>query len=137
MVRIVHVHIVDKDGFLKGNIESNPDEVDLVFKSSPAYAEVLKQVRIELKRMYPNDVFELEERHNVGFGLHIHRKTMHIHSEQHWVVYKKTVVESLDKALGLFSTKKVDASLHLDLNRLASPFDSRSLLPMMIGEEIP
>ena len=41
----VYVHHVDKDAFLKGNIESDPDEFDMVFDSSPSYAELLQQVR--------------------------------------------------------------------------------------------
>jgi hypothetical protein len=40
MARIVHVHHVDKDSFLKGNIDPDPDEVDLVFERSPNYAGV-------------------------------------------------------------------------------------------------
>ncbi|KAE8773883.1 hypothetical protein D1007_53808 [Hordeum vulgare] len=46
---------------------------------------------------------------------------MHVNSEQRWVAYKETGVESLDRALELFSTKKVDANLHLNLNPVASP----------------
>ena len=34
MARIVHVHHVDKDAFLKGNIEPDPDELYLVFERS-------------------------------------------------------------------------------------------------------
>lgn len=41
MKRIVHVHHVDKDAFLKGNIEPDPEELDLVFDRSPNYAEVV------------------------------------------------------------------------------------------------
>jgi hypothetical protein len=46
MARIVHVHHVDKEAYLKGNIEPDPDELDLVFERTPMYAEVLEQVRI-------------------------------------------------------------------------------------------
>ena len=42
-------------------------------------------------------------------------------SEQCWIAYKETVAESLDKALELFASKKVESSLHLDLNRKPSP----------------
>ena len=119
MARIVHVHHMDKDVFLKGNIEPDPDELDLVFDSSPSYAEVLEQVRIELHWNEPSDIVEFEGRHNVGFGMHIRRKTMRINSEQHWIVYKETVLELQDKALELFATKKVDGNLHVDLNRCA------------------
>ena len=130
MARIVHVHHVDKDAFLKGNIEPDPDELDIVFERSPTYAEVLEQVRIELKRLDPCDVVELEGRHNMGFGVHIRWKTMRIISEARWLAYKEVVAESLDKALELFATKKVDSSLPLDLNRRASPLDSRSPPPV-------
>ena len=130
MARIVHVHHVDKDAFLKGNIELDPDEIDLVFESSPNYAEVLEQVRIELHWNEPSDIVELEGRHNVEFGMHIRWKTMRINSEPRWIVYKETVLESQDKALELFATKKVDGNLHLDLNRCASPFVARSPPPM-------
>ena len=99
MERIVHLHHVDKDAFLKGNIEPDPDEHDLVFDRSPNYAEVLKQVRIVLHWNEPCDVVELEGRHNVGFGMHIRWKTMCINSEQRWIAYKETVLESQDKAL--------------------------------------
>jgi hypothetical protein len=70
MVRIVHIHHVDKEAYLKGNIEPDPDELDLVFERTLTYAEVLEQVRIELKWMDPSDVVELEGRHNTGFGMH-------------------------------------------------------------------
>uniref|UniRef100_A0ACD5X442 Uncharacterized protein n=1 Tax=Avena sativa TaxID=4498 RepID=A0ACD5X442_AVESA len=129
MTRIVHVHHVDKDVFLKGNIEPDPNELDMVFERSPTYTEVLKQVRIELKWMDPSDIVELEGRHNVSLEIHIRWKTMRISSEARWVAYKEVVTESLDKALELFATKKVDSSLPLDLNRCASPLDSRSPPP--------
>jgi hypothetical protein len=53
MTRIVHVHHVDKDKYLNGNIEPNPDDLDLLFERSSTYAEVLEQVRIELDWMDP------------------------------------------------------------------------------------
>ena len=120
------VHHGDKDAFLKGNIEPDPDELDMVFDSSPSYAELLQQVRKDLNWMDPSDIIELEGRHNVGFGMHIRWKTMRVNSEQRWVAYKETVAESLDKALELFATKKVDSSLHLDLNRNPSPLVASS-----------
>ena len=46
---------------------------------------------------------------------------MRVNSEQCWVAYKETVAESLDKALELFSSKKVESTLNLDLNRNPSP----------------
>jgi hypothetical protein len=39
---------------------------------------------------------------------------------------KEVVDESLDKALELFATKKVDSTFHLYLNQLASPLNGRS-----------
>jgi hypothetical protein len=39
------------------------------------------------------------------------------------------VAESLNKALELFATKKVDGTLHLDLNRSASRVDARNPPP--------
>ena len=82
MERIVHVHHVDKDAFFEGNIEPDPEEVDLVFDRSPSYVEVVAQVRIDLNWNEPNDGVELKGRHNVGFGMHIRWKTMSINSEQ-------------------------------------------------------
>ena len=35
----VYVHHVDKEAFLKGNVEPDPDELDMVFESSPSYAQ--------------------------------------------------------------------------------------------------
>ena len=128
------VHHGDKDAFLKGNIEPDPDELDMVFDSSPSYAELLQQVRKDLNWMDPSDIIELEGRHNVGFGMHIRWKTMRVNSEQRWVAYKETVAESLDKALELFATKKVDSSLHLDLNRNPSPLVASSPPPLKRDE---
>jgi hypothetical protein len=135
MARIVHVHRVDKDDFLKGNIEQDPNELDLVFDRSPNYAEVLEQVRIDLNWNNPSDVFEIEGRYNVGFEMHIRWKTIRISSEQCWTVYKETVIESQDKALELFATKTVDANLQLNLNRRATPIDFRSPRPMNQEED--
>jgi hypothetical protein len=55
---------------------------------------------------------------------------MCINPEQLWVAYTEMVAESEDKALELFATKKVDATLHFELNQHASPFDARNLPPM-------
>ena len=65
------VHHGDKDAFLKGNIEPDPDEHDMVFDSGPSYAKLLQQVRKDLNWMDPSDIVELEGRHNVSFGMHI------------------------------------------------------------------
>ena len=62
----VYVHHVDKDAFLKGIIEPDPDELDMVFESSPCYDGVLEQVRKDLNWMDPSDIVGLEGRHNVG-----------------------------------------------------------------------
>jgi hypothetical protein len=48
-----------KDTFLKGNIEPNPDKFGLVFQSSPNFAEVLEQVKIDMHCNEPNNVIEL------------------------------------------------------------------------------
>ncbi|KAK1647278.1 hypothetical protein QYE76_065083 [Lolium multiflorum] len=115
--------------FLEGNLELDPEEVDLVFDLSPSFAEVVAQVRVELNWNEPNDDVELEGRHNVGFVMHTRWKTMRINSEQRWSVYKETVAESQDKALELFATKTVDARIELDLNRPSSPVQERSPPP--------
>ena len=44
----VYVNHVDKEAFVKGNVEPDPDELDMVFESSPSYAELLDQVRKDL-----------------------------------------------------------------------------------------
>jgi hypothetical protein len=79
--------------------------------------------------MDPSDVVELEGRHNAGFGMHFHWKIMCINSEQRWGAYKEVVAKSLDKALELFAIKKVDGTLHLDLNWSASRVDARNPPP--------
>jgi hypothetical protein len=59
MARIVHVHHVDKDAFMKGNIEPDPDELEVLFECSPTYVKVLEQVRIELNWMDTSDIVDL------------------------------------------------------------------------------
>ncbi|KAE8810368.1 hypothetical protein D1007_12954 [Hordeum vulgare] len=54
----VYVHHMDKDAFLKGNIDPDPDELDMVFDLCPSYAELLEQVRKDLNWMDPSDVVE-------------------------------------------------------------------------------
>jgi hypothetical protein len=81
MARIVHVHHVDTDAFLKGNIEPDPEEVDLVFGCSPNYAEVLEQVSIDLNWIDRSYVVDLEGRHIAGFKMHVCWKIMRINSE--------------------------------------------------------
>ncbi|KAE8773598.1 hypothetical protein D1007_54115 [Hordeum vulgare] len=129
----VYVHHVDKDAFLKGNIDPDPDELDMVFDFCPSYAELLEQVQKDLNWMDPSDVVEFDGRHNVGFGMHICWKSMRVNSEQRWLAYKETVDESLDKALELFAIKINVPNLYLDVNRVASPIGEAS--PPRINEE--
>ncbi|KAE8776086.1 hypothetical protein D1007_51308 [Hordeum vulgare] len=128
----VYVHHVDKDAFLKGNIDPDPDELDMVFDLCPSYGELLEQVRKDLNWMDPSDVVEFAGRHNVGFGMHIRWKTMRVNSEQRWLAYKDTVDESLDKALELFAMKTNVPNL-LDLKRVASSIVEA--IPATINEE--
>jgi hypothetical protein len=44
MARIIHVHHVDKEAYLKGNMDPDPDELDLLFERSPAYARSWKKL---------------------------------------------------------------------------------------------
>ena len=119
MEKMVSVHHVDKEAFLKGNVEHDSEEKVVVFGHSPSYAEVVERVRIALNWTDPNDVLSLEGRHNVGFGMHIRWKIMPLNSELCWSAYKETVAASQDKALELFATKT------FDLNRCASEHDVR------------
>ncbi|KAE8811298.1 putative clathrin assembly protein [Hordeum vulgare] len=128
----VYIHHVDKDAFLKGNIDPDPDELDMVFDLCPSYAELLEQVRKDLNWMDPSDVVEFAGRHNVGFRMHIRWKTMRVNSEQRWLAYKDTVAESLDKALELFAMKTNVPNL-LDLNRVSSSIVEA--IPATINEE--
>ena len=57
---------------MNGNVEQDTDELDMVFESSPSYADVLEQVRKDLNWMDQSNVVEFDGRHNVGFGMHIH-----------------------------------------------------------------
>ena len=72
---------MNKDAFLKGNVDTDLDEHALVFEASPNYVEVLEQVRKELNWMDQSDIVVLEGRHNVGFGHHVRWKTMELNSE--------------------------------------------------------
>ncbi|KAE8782190.1 hypothetical protein D1007_44478 [Hordeum vulgare] len=128
----VYVHHVDKDAFLKGNIDPDPDELDMVFDLCPSYGELLEQVRKDLNWMDPSDVVEFDGRHNVGFGMHIRWKTMRVNSGQRWLAYKDTMAKSLDKALELFAIKTNVPNL-LDLNRVSSPIVEA--IPAPINEE--
>ena len=113
MERLVSVHHVDKEAFLKGNIDHDPEEIVVLFDRSPNYVELVEKVRIALNWKDPNDLVQLEGRHNVGFGMHTRWKTMPLNSESCWSVYKEMVSGSQDKALELFVTKKVDSRVHL------------------------
>ena len=81
MERLVSVHYVDKEAFLKGNVEHDPDEIVVVFDRSPNYVEVVEKIRIALEWTYPNYLVELEGRHNVDFGMHSCWQTMPLNSE--------------------------------------------------------
>ncbi|KAE8769123.1 hypothetical protein D1007_59333 [Hordeum vulgare] len=129
----VYVHHVDKDAFLKCNIDPDPDELDMLFECCTSYAELLEQVRKDLNWMDPSDVIEFDGRRNVGFGMQNRWKTTRVNSKQRWLAYKEKVAESLDKALELFATEKVDGNLHLDLNRVASLIIDGS--PPRVNEE--
>jgi hypothetical protein len=108
MARIANVHHIDKASYLKGNVDCvDPDEVVMVFATSPTYAEVLERVMMDLKWMEPSDVCELVGRYNVGFGHHNVLKVMHVDSELNWTAYKEIVAASQDKSLELFATKLV------------------------------
>jgi hypothetical protein len=121
MARIVSIHHVDKEAFVKGNIDDDLEEVVLVFEHTPTYAEMVAKVRDKLKWLDPSDVVEMDGRHNVGFRMHNRWKTIPLNSEERWVAYKEVVAESHVKALELFDTKKVNCRLQIDLNRHASP----------------
>ena len=126
MARIVNVHHVDYPSFEKGDAEyGDPEELVLVFGTSPSLVEVVEEVRRKLKWMDESDVVELVGRYNVGFG-HIRWKTMSLNSELHWEAYKESVLASEVKSLELFARKKVGARLHIDLNRRASPSQASS-----------
>ena len=53
----VYVPHVDREAFLKGNVETDPNELDMVFESSPSYAELL-EVRNDLNWMDPSNIVE-------------------------------------------------------------------------------
>ena len=89
------------------SVETDPDELDMVFESSPSYAELLKQVRKDLNWMDPSDVVEFEGRHNVGLGMHIRWKTMRVNSEQRWVAYKETVESTLTRLLSYLPPRRL------------------------------
>ena len=94
MAKIVNVHHVDYPSFEKGDAEyGDPEELVLVFGTSPSLVEVVEEVRRKLKWMDESDVVELVGRYNVGFG-HIRWKTMSLNSELHWQAYKESVLAS-------------------------------------------
>jgi hypothetical protein len=61
MARIVSVHFVDKEAFLKGNLDGDPDVVVMVFDHSPTYAEVADKVREQLKWNDPTYLVKLDK----------------------------------------------------------------------------
>ena len=58
MERLVSVHHVDKEAFLKGNIDHDLEEIVVLFDRSPNYVELVEKVRIALNWKDPNDVVE-------------------------------------------------------------------------------
>jgi hypothetical protein len=107
---------------LKGNVECvDPEEVFMVFITSPTYADVVERIRFDLKWMEPSAACELIGRYNAGFGHHNRLKIMLVDSELNWSAYKEIVAGSQDKSLGVFVTRKFVARLSIDLNRHASP----------------
>ena len=69
---------MDKEAFLKGNVEHDPEDKVVVFDRSPNYVEVVAKVRIALNWTEVNDIVCLERRHNIGFGPHSRWKIMPI-----------------------------------------------------------
>ena len=119
--RIVNVHHVDFVGFSKGDIDyRDPEEIVMVFDCSPTFVDVVGKVRSELNWMDTNDVVVLQGRYNVGYDHYIRWKIMPIDSENRWEAYKAVVLDSQDKLLELFATRKVDPRRHIDLNVVAS-----------------
>ena len=125
--RIVNVHHVDFVGFTKGDIDyRDPEEIVMVFETSPTFVDVVDKVRSELNWTDKDDKVELQGRYNVGYDHYIRWKIMPIDSENRWEAYKAVVLDSQDKSLELFATRKVDPRRHLDLNVVASERPSPS-----------
>jgi hypothetical protein len=59
MARIVNVHHIDKASYLKSNVDSvDPNEVVMVFATSPTFAEVIERVMMDLRlvRRMPRNI---------------------------------------------------------------------------------
>ena len=81
--RIVNVHHVDFTGFSKGDIDyRDPDEIVMVFETSPSFGDVVDKVRSELNWRDKNDVVELQGRYNVSHGHYVRWKMMPVDSER-------------------------------------------------------
>ena len=125
MSRIVNVHHVDFAAFMKGDVDYvDPEEIVMVFESSPSFADVMEKVRSELNWMEKSDVVELKGRYNVGFDHYIRWKMMPLDNENRWQAYKEVVLNSQDKSLELFARRKVRDRGHIDLNQQASASDT-------------
>jgi len=115
--RIVNVHHENFAGFSKGDIDyRDPNEVVMVFDTSPSFGDVVEKVRSELNWRDKNDVVDLQGRYNVSHGHYVRWKMMPVDSESRWEAYKAVVLDSQDKSFELFATKKVGARVHIDLN---------------------
>src|SRR5664279_196334 len=103
MSRIVNVHQVEFAEFSKGDVDyRDPDEIVMVFDTSPSLAEVVEKVRSDLNWRDKNDVVDLQGRYNVAFDQYIRWKMMPLDSEKRWEAYKVVVLASQDKSLELF-----------------------------------
>ena len=97
MSRIVNVHHVDFAAFMKGDVDYvDPEEIVMVFESSPSFADVMEKVRSELNWMEKSDVVELKGRYNVGFDHYIRWKIRPLDNENRWQGYKDVVLNSQD-----------------------------------------
>lgn len=67
MARIVHVHHVDKDAFLKGNIEPDPEEVriDLKFATLLEFKIWIKEFSVKYYRSYTVVHSDVKKRYTV------------------------------------------------------------------------
>ena len=127
MYEVVNVHYVDFPAFFKGDLDYvDPEEIVMVFDTSPSFAGVVEKVRSELNWMDQRDVVDLKGRYNVGFDHYIRWKMMPLKCENHWQAYKEIVLASQDKSLELFAVKRVGARVHIDLNRQPSTSDASS-----------
>ena len=70
--RIVNVHHENFAGFSKGDIDyRDPNEVVMVFDTSPSFGDVVEKVRSVLNWRDKNDVVEFKGRYNVSHGTYV------------------------------------------------------------------